>query len=459
MKSKINNVSKLLEQLQRKKPLKHLSVAICSEVVTSESQKRATNVVNNIDIYPEAILKALTNNIILTRLERLFANANAFEGILSTIRDELRLPHKIVRINIPISIDDTILRSLGIVPVGDQTDIYVAYEIVKNRAGYLKNLLSHYGDLVKLAPTKYDTIDVLIVAFIYTLDQMISSVLDKKHGNRGEVRFIINCDVLASRIALILIEMGLHAVLHLLLKYFRKFHSLREGNLREVIILSIGEERVSEARVARYYLNNLINGFLYRVVTSGDKIKGYMVILDARPFSYANMASLLERLDLNDFIRFSWELLGNKKEYDRCYNIWREESSKIDYYLKLYTHGEKLLTEIKDQIMEYGLGGYGNKITIPMLDARPIIIDAIKEVANKYQLNENEIKQRLNPHFQAIYATSMPFCFDGCFNCVLLEKNCNSNPLTIDWSISKSIARLILTELEKKYSVQSLQSA
>jgi methyl coenzyme M reductase subunit D len=459
MKSKINNVSKLLEQLQREKPLKHLRVAICSEVVTIESQKRATNVVNNIDIYPEAVLKALTNNIILTRLERLFANANAFEGILSIIRDKLRLPHKIVRINIPIPIDDTVLKSLGIVPVGDQTDIYVAYEIVKNRVGYLKNLLSHYGDLVKLAPTNYDTTDMLIAAFIYSLDQMISSVLDKKHGNQGEVRLIINCDVLASRIALILIEMGLHAVLHLLLKYFRKFHSLREGNLREVIILSIGEERVNEARVARYYLNNLINGFLYRVVTSGDKIKGYMVILDARPFSYANMASLLERLDLNDFIRFSWELLGNKKEDDRCYNIWREESNKIDYYLKLYTHSEKLLVEIKDQIMEYGLGGYGNKITIPMLDARPIIMDAIKEVANKYQSNETEIKQRLNPHFQAIYVTSMPFCFDGCFNCVLLEKNCNSNPLTIDWSISKSIARLILTELEKEYSVESLQSA
>jgi len=456
MKSKINNVSKLLEQLQGRKPLKHLRVAICSEIVISESQKRATNIVSNIDIYPEAILKALTNNIILTRLERLFANADAFEGILSTIRDDLRLPHKIVRINIPIPIDDTILKSLGIVPVGDQTDIYVAYEIVKNRVGYLKNLLLHYGDLVKLAPTNYDTIDMLIAAFIYSLDQMIGSVLDKKHGNQGEVRLILNCNVLASRIALILIEMGLHAVLHLLLKYFRKFHSLREGNLREVIILSIGEERVNEAGVARYYLNNLINGFLYRVVTSGDKIKGYMVILDARPFSYANMASLLERLDLNDFIRFSWELLGNKKEDDRCFNIWREESSKIDYYLKLYTHSEKLLTEIKDQIMEYGLGGYGNKITIPMLDARPIIVDVIKEVANKYQSNESEIKQRLNPHFQAIYATSMPFCFDGCFNCVLLEKNCNSNPLTIDWSISKSIARLILTKLEKKNSLQSL---
>jgi methyl coenzyme M reductase subunit D len=455
MKSKINNVSKLLEQLQGRKPLKHLRVAICSEIVISESQKRATNTVSNIDIYPEAILKALTKNIILTRLERLFANADAFEGILSTIRDDLRLPHKIVRINIPIPIDDTILKSLGIVPVGDQTDIYVAYEIVKNRVGYLKNLLLHYGDLVKLAPTNYDTIDMLIAAFIYSLDQMIGSVLDKKHGNQGEVRLILNCNVLASKIALILIEMGLHAVLHLLLKYFRKFHSLREGNLREVIILSIGEERVNEAGVARYYLNNLINGFLYRVVTSGDKIKGYMVILDARPFSYANMASLLERLDLNDFIRFSWELLGNKKEDDRCYNIWREESSKIDYYLKLYTHSEKLLTEIKDQIMEYGLGGYGNKITIPMLDVRPIIVDVIKEVANKYQSNESEIKQRLNPHFQAIYATSMPFCFDGCFNCVLLEKSCNSNPLTIDWSISKSIARLILTKLEKN-SVQSL---
>jgi len=459
MKSKINNVSKLLEQLQGKKPLKHLRVAICNEMFISESQKRATNVVSNIDIYPEAILKALTNNIILTRLERLFANADAFEGILSTIRDELRLPHKIVRINIPIPIDDTILKSLGIVPVGDQTDLYVAYEIVKNRVGYLKNLLLHYGDLVKLAPTNYDTIDMLIAAFIYSLDQMISSVLDKKHGNQGEVRLIINCKVLASRIALILIEMGLHAVLHLLLKYFRKFHSLREGSLREVIILSIGEGLVNEAGVARYYLNNLINGFLYRVVTSGDKIKGYMVILDARPFSYANMASLLKRLDLNDFIRFSWELLGNKKEDDRCFNIWREESSKIDYYLKLYTHNEKLLTEIKDQIMEYGLGGYGNKITIPMLDARPIIVDVIKEVANKYQSNESEIKQRLNPHFQAIYATSMPFCFDGCFNCVLLEKNCNSNPLTIDWSISKSIARLILTKLEKKNSLRSPQSA
>jgi ribosomal protein S25 len=287
---------------------------------------------------------------------------------------------------------------------------------------------------------------------------MISKVLDREQGKLGKVKLLIDCSVLASRIALVLIEMGLHAVLHLLLKYFYKFH-MRESELREVFVLSIGKDRVNEAGIAKYYMNSLINGFIYRVVTGGNEIKGYAIIVDARPFSYANMASLAERFNLNDFIRFSWELLGDKKENDKCYNIWREESSKIENYLKLYTHSEKLLTEVRDRIMEYGLGGYGNKVTISMLDARPIIRGIIKEIANRHQSNKSEVEQRLKPHLQAIYITSIPFCFDGCFNCVLLEKRCNSNPLTVDWLISKSVARLILIELERKSGIQSSGSA
>jgi hypothetical protein len=155
------------------------------------------------------------------------------------------------------------------------------------------------------AKDNYDAIDMLIAAYVYSLDQIISEVLGKAQGKLGEVKLLINCNVLASRIALILIEMGLHTVLHLLLKYFRKFHNLRESRLREVLVLSIGGDLVNKAGVARYYLNNLINGFIYRVVTSDDKIKGYMVVVNVKPFSYANMASLVERFDLNDFIRFS----------------------------------------------------------------------------------------------------------------------------------------------------------
>jgi hypothetical protein len=109
--------------------------------------------------------------------------------------------------------------------------------------------------------------------------------------------------------------------------------------------------------------------------------------------------------------------------------------------------------------MEYGLGGYGYEITISMLDARPIIRGIIKDIANRHQSSKSEVEQRLKSHLQAIYITSIPFCFDGCFNCVLLEKKCNSNPLTIDWLISKSIARLILIELEKKLSEQGSGSA
>jgi hypothetical protein len=472
IKSKINKASELLEQLQQHdKPLiKYLGVAFCHEVVTSDRQKRSADLINKIDIYPEAILKALTNNIILTRLERLFTNADVSRSVLSAIRDYVRLPHRIVRVDIPIPIQDTILKSLGVIPVRDQRDMYVAYEVVRNRVNYLRNLLLHYGELVKLASTKhdakdnYDAIDMLIAAYIYSLDQIISEVLGRAQGELGEVKLLINCDVLASRIALILIETGLHTVLHSLLKYFRKFHNLRESRLREVLVLSIGDVMVNKAGlankagVASYYLNNLINGFIYRVVTSDDKIKGYMVVVDVKPFSYANMASLVERFDLNDFIRFSWELLGDKKESDKCCNIWREESGKIDNYLKLYTHSDNILAEVKNQITEYGLGGNGNKITIPLLDARPIIMDIIEEVAEKNQLNESEVKQRLRPHLQAIYIKSIPFCFDGCFNCVLLEKSCNSNPLTVDWVISKSAARLILIEFEKKSGVQRLGS-
>ena len=49
----------------------------------------------------------------------------------------------------------------------------------------------------------------------------------------------------------------------------------------------------------------------------------------------------------------------------------------------------------------------------------------------------------------------MPFCFDGCYNCVLLDKGCGSSPLMKEWSSSKSMTRLILRELEKQLQAGS----
>jgi hypothetical protein len=445
---KLNATKKLLEELHKKKPLTCINFIPCGEeslVSTYDDQEK------ELDVYSEAILKALVNNLIIANISRLvtgFHPRNEHERNL--LRDRLRLPHRLRRIDVPISSRDLGLRQLDTINISK--DVYVAYEIVKNRTLYLKDLLTIFRELKKIASSNYDTTELLLASFIYLIDDRVQK-LSVDTGRRYSLN-VESC-VLAYRIALLLLELGLHAISHLLLKYI--YGATKVSRLKELVVLSVGRDYVNKGEIAEYYLNVLINGFMYRLISPRDDITGLIIVYDVKPYSHKRWESIYNGFNLKDFISFSLKYLGVSRDLDRCLKLWQNEANRLDNYITLYDRvlgGIRILSDFKNSFNElFGLGyPAGRNMVLPLLDVRPLTHDIIRHVINaaKGKISEDEVKQFLKPHIEALYTISVPFCFDGCYNCVVLDKGCNSNPLSKEWSVSKSMARLILQELEKK---------
>jgi hypothetical protein len=56
--------------------------------------------------------------------------------------------------------------------------------------------------------------------------------------------------------------------------------------------------------------------------------------------------------------------------------------------------------------------------------------------------------KEIKSYLRAIYEAVLPFCFDGCFNCVLIDKGCSlRNPLLKEWVVSRFVAEKMLKTL------------
>jgi hypothetical protein len=161
--------------------------------------------------------------------------------------------------------------------------------------------------------------------------------------------------------------------------------------------------------------------------------------------------------DLREFIDFVYRQLGRDVESDECLRLWREKSERVRAHLGLskLNIGSTSITllDVADDLRTF-MGGTPSHpgISLPLLEVRVIMEDVIEGLANRHGVDANLLKQGLRPHREAIYMASTPFCFDGCYNCVLVEKSCLGNPLMREWVVSKSMARLILGELERGLS-------
>jgi hypothetical protein len=65
-----------------------------------------------------------------------------------------------------------------------------------------------------------------------------------------------------------------------------------------------------------------------------------------------------------------------------------------------------------------------------------------------------ELYRDMKYYLNAIYEATVPFCFDGCYNCVLIEKSCSlKNPLLREWVVSRFMAEKILEAfLKSRYT-------
>jgi len=459
---KIARAKKLLEEISSIKPMKYLNLD-CEEPKSGSLEVEGREV----ELYPESVLKALTNNMILTNFIRLIVNPidENLRNEINSIRSDIRLPHRILRIDTPISpidiglmlIDsDLTLETLENLYIAN---LYIAFEVVGDRIKFLKELLKLYGELLKSASQNYDAIDLLIAAFIRLLDDMFEKKARKLKIELNR-KLVISCRKLAYRLAIPLLEIGLHAISHLLVKYLSRYLRVPEYTLREIVILGIGGEYIkNRAWLAGYYFNNIVNGFLYRLVIGGSNVKGYIIVADTKPFSYGRMCDALKDFNISEFVEFSLNVLGRNSSEDRCYRTWLSERQRLENYLNVSViKGE--LSELENELEELGIGSSSPVggllkppqgiwyLSVPTLDARPIYHELIRKIAEKHEKDRKIVERELRPYLNALYITKRPWCFDGCYNCVLIEKSCMSHPLIRDWSVSKSVARLIISTLK-----------
>ncbi|MFZ8794786.1 MAG: hypothetical protein ACO2O2_13015, partial [Acidilobaceae archaeon] len=183
-----------------------------------------------------------------------------------------------------------------------------------------------------------------------------------------------------------------------------------------------------------------------------------IAVVDMRPYTYRMWESIVRRsFDLREFIDFVYRQLGRDVESDECLRLWHEKSERVRAHLGLskLNIGSTSITllDVADDLRTF-MGGTRSHpgISLPLLEVRVIMEDVIERLANRHGVDASLLKQGLRPHLEAIYMASTPFCFDGCYNCVLVERSCLGNPLMREWVVSKSMARLILGELERGLS-------
>jgi hypothetical protein len=407
----------------------------CSDPSIEITDEKLSGSSINLDVSPEAILK-----VVLDRF--LVANVKAItHGHEVALRG--KLPHGIFRINVPIP-----ARSLGFYQLGVvDGDVYVAYETMRRRTNYLKTLLSYVREL---RGSGFDYIDSILTSFLLVINDVV-----RNYGKRVSIEYCI----LARRMAVLLLEYGLHSLAHLLLRYLQGVLKAPRESLRELVVLSIGSNVEGKIRPSRYYTNVVIGGSRYRLLSSRiSGVVGLIAVVDTRPYTYRMWESIVRRsFDLKEFIDFAYRQLGRDVKSDECLRLWHEKSERVRAHLGLskLNIGSTSITllDVADDLRTF-MGGTRSHpgISLPLLEVRVIMEDVVRELASSHNVDVNPLRQGLRPHLEAIYMASTPFCFDGCYNCVLVERSCLGNPLMREWVVSKSMARLILGELERGLS-------
>jgi hypothetical protein len=388
----------------------------------------------DLDVSPEAILKAVLDRFLVVNVKAVIHGLGKLRG---------KPPHGIFRINVPIP-----ARSLGFYQLGMvDDDVYVAYETMRRRTNYLKTLLSYVREL---RGSGFDYIDSILASFLLMINDEV-----RKFGKRVSIDYCI----LARRMAVLLLEYGLHSLAHLLLRYLQGVLKAPRESLRELVVLSIGSDVEGKIRPSRYYTNVVIGGSRYRLLSSRiSGVVGLIAVVDMRPYTYRTWESIVRRsFDLREFIDFAYRRLGRDVESDECLRLWHEKSERVRAHLGLskLNIGSTSITllDVADDLRTF-MGGTRSHpgISLPLLEVRVIMEDVIERLANRHGVDASLLKQGLRPHLEAIYMASTPFCFDGCYNCVLVERSCLGNLLMREWVVSKSMARLILGELERGLS-------
>ncbi len=301
-------------------------------------------------------------------------------------------------------------------------------------------------------------------------------------------RISLNIVAYSQALAYALIEMGLHGISHSLIRYIASKLKFDVSRLREFIgvVVNVPSHVNDQIKALKAYLG-IIDGYILRVPLNKsmlrdaprDSIFGIIGVILPKPYSRKLISTIFQDncKMLEEIINYTNAMI-NLRGIDSCYKTWLSNkgitdttfsrtvsflsrvniSSSCPLSLGDILSDIKHLTETRFNIQNLKLPNDLAKILyIPRVDYRRVLIKNIlkriieRELSklgiknpNILDLCHKDAKRSIKAYVPMIYETSVPYCFDGCYNCVLLKDCGSKHPIIREWIVSKAIMKIIL---------------
>uniref|UniRef100_A0A7C2BKS5 Uncharacterized protein n=1 Tax=Thermosphaera aggregans TaxID=54254 RepID=A0A7C2BKS5_9CREN len=372
-------------------------------------------------------------------------------------------PHRSYSYNIKIRVRDTVFNQMDMSSDDDKHYIELHRTFVHlNRTKFLIQLfvkLYNIGLRIR-NPEKYDKIVLLLASYLGLLSDFIEEFMDERNISLSKEAVKLDIDLLAKRITVLLLEYGLHGVSHLLMQHISNKLKIKKSDLNEITVLLIpsqskGFHQFDPARLCdafnslTYYINNVFDGYHYRLYGKQQTgLTGLILIADSNPYTAYSWRRSLESFDLYEFVSESVEFLNERD----CYMRWKDRREKlkptVNYVVAHLRHRDRVQGDLFEELLRM-LGKLFNveegdtaleTMYPPTSEFRRFLTykenfagrllashSIPREKQDKFS---EELTKGLRYHIHALIEYLIPFCFDGCYNCVSVEKGCAvRNPL------------------------------
>ncbi|MHA1609421.1 MAG: hypothetical protein ACTSUJ_05380 [Candidatus Njordarchaeales archaeon] len=329
--------------------------------------------------------------------------------------------------------------------------------------------------------------------------QKTSSSLEKARikyvfSNYGEKLLHFSNETFKVLFYLALIELGLHGILHLIAKILIGHGAVSSSKmLGEVIYLGVPyrfiPENIRRLSTFETEFEGIIDGFIYRKIKNQEPLTAIGILFIRDSNSGKPFLESMSRLKLRDLLTRARELIG-EKDQDTCYSKWliiRNLRKKVleEIKMALRTTGEQLSNcnntskhELLDKIIEnvenvLGIGSINDVKKIretlymhALFARRYIYKDLTRKLAENILASKDQSRRNTNKDIKdcireirrellhvyerIILEEAIPFCYDGCYNCVLWEDCVHPSPLVKPWIVSKEATRILLSLVESE---------
>lgn len=331
-------------------------------------------------------------------------------------------------------------------------------------------------------------LEILLNSFLDYVNDYIKKKLNEGYNVNADHPVLYHYDNLIGAIYIGLVELGIHALSHMLLKYLSSITHVSVKNIQELIFINIPLPDTIPTGVLEELslINAVVDGYIFKNIGDLNRIftsSGVLAIAVIKePYSYQIVKNIFNEdpyelfSKLVNFIENTTIVrAANGEALDKCYVRWynnRYPMKTVIHSLidKLHTkisecknvEEGKIIEDVRVELEElFDTRNIGSpneiywKLYVPLAQVRRYMYRILyKNLAEKYCSNNSSrcrkdycrknIVKIVKPYLPAIYASAVPDCFDGCYNCVLTDACSTPSPLVREWIVSKWAMKYLL---------------